>query len=246
MVRPARPERCLQELCEHQVVTRQHMSLRVSYWMVRLRARSTTAQTDGRVSELSAMLLANTMWQLSWGGERKTSSCSVRGIIECSAKTRSLGHPGDSMGRSGPGHLPAFSRDSSSGAKASNKFVMSAMPGRKTITVHAGFASCCSNSTQTSTRPSEICGSTRLKDGASSPSLCFPLPFWLPLPLPLDLPFPMPLKAMRAESRRLLARPSQNSNLAEMSSRKICSTGWTRAPTKSTSGGLPSGESEAK
>mmetsp|Transcript_15906 Transcript_15906/g.48125 ORF Transcript_15906/g.48125 Transcript_15906/m.48125 type:complete len:219 (+) Transcript_15906:343-999(+) len=218
------------------------MSLRVSYCMLRRRAKSTTAQTEGKVKELSAMLLANTRWQLSSGTGLKTSSCSVLGIIECSANTRSLGHPGRRVVRSG--HREVASRVSSRGARASNRLVMSAMPGKKTITVQAGLASCCSSETVTSTRPSKICGSTRLKPLASSLPL-LPLPLSSPF-LPLPLPLPMPENAARALSKQCLSRPSLMSNLLEISSRKIFSTGWTRAPTKSTSGGLPSGDNEAK
>mmetsp|Transcript_78735 Transcript_78735/g.188931 ORF Transcript_78735/g.188931 Transcript_78735/m.188931 type:complete len:202 (-) Transcript_78735:807-1412(-) len=197
MVRPARPRLCLQELWEHQVVTRQHIRRRVSYCTVRRRARSTTAQTFGNVKELSAMLLARTMWVQSFGTSLNTSSCSCRGIIECRAKTRSLGQSAR-LATEKP--RAPISRASSRGAKFSNKDVMSAMPGRKTMIVQPGFASCCTRLQVTSMRPSEICGSTLLK------------PVSEPAPdLALPLPFPLPFRLAKAWSEFSRLRPSRGS-----------------------------------
>mmetsp|Transcript_36402 Transcript_36402/g.104684 ORF Transcript_36402/g.104684 Transcript_36402/m.104684 type:complete len:222 (-) Transcript_36402:589-1254(-) len=83
IVRPDRPERCLQEDCEHQVVTRHDISRRASYWIDLLIARSMMAQTEGKVRELSAMLEAKTTWHTPAGGALNTSSCSSRGMSEC-------------------------------------------------------------------------------------------------------------------------------------------------------------------
>mmetsp|Transcript_15214 Transcript_15214/g.33430 ORF Transcript_15214/g.33430 Transcript_15214/m.33430 type:complete len:163 (-) Transcript_15214:1006-1494(-) len=146
MVRPARPARCLHDDCEHQVVTRQDISLLASYWIDRRMAKSMIPQTDGNVKELSAMFEARTTLQMPGPGARKTSSCSSRGIKECIGKIRK----DTPAAFFGVATAAASSRHSarrsalaqSKGAKVSKKEVMSAMPGRKMINVQRSRAIC--------------------------------------------------------------------------------------------------------
>mmetsp|Transcript_25564 Transcript_25564/g.68195 ORF Transcript_25564/g.68195 Transcript_25564/m.68195 type:complete len:217 (+) Transcript_25564:2207-2857(+) len=133
MVRPARPDLCLQEDWEHQVVTRQDMRRLASYSMERRRHMSMTAQTEGKVRELSAMFEARTMWHTPFGGALNTSSCSSRGISECMGKILSVtaccfegtfGDPSGSVSQlfcltKPPPLSPPRVREPSSGARAS-------------------------------------------------------------------------------------------------------------------------------
>mmetsp|Transcript_1362 Transcript_1362/g.5484 ORF Transcript_1362/g.5484 Transcript_1362/m.5484 type:complete len:271 (-) Transcript_1362:1224-2036(-) len=184
--RPARPDLCEAEAWETHCVVRQFRPCRVrSCAICRLKHRSMTMRTFGRVTDDSAMFEAKKMWQMLSGGWWKACSCSSMGMVLWRTNIRY------SQGLRRWWTRPAAacsSREPSKMASTSKTSEISPMPGKKTNTPSPPQPRTRTRSRIRSSKPFWSCGRA-----------------WPPVLLPPAPPAEAPSALMRQNSLSVLS-----------------------------------------